>query len=738
MMMVWILLLASLVCTTGAWDATPEVGTLFPRVGDIPQYAFFHEEYLDVPPSNITEAIDVDIKSAFPGDVTWIESPNENFVLYVLAYRNSYVDSSEPKIQIEASLTSGKLEIRINPMESPIPKTLNVVPLNGAGLVSVNVFCLTLAVLGSTLDHRVGLLLGIVVSGALVSCMDPHIVSGGTKCHVTIYYPRNSTFSNMSIFVPEGNISVPPKENWTGDIWCSTSNTTDGCPFCCHGNGFCGPGNLCTCRGNFDNETNCENELKPDFKLYTGRMDPRLARFDSLDLYRHLIIGKRRDDGVTRIVTEIKSRDAGGNEIVIGVKKGRHIKDISVTGIDGGRIHWINSCNILVTSPETNKPNKSHSTIINTCGSREENKNNETKKKRKRRKKDITILSIKRKSFDTFIEKSSQNTAEPPKGNDFLSASFKVLGVDENHSRWKKTFTKVPINVKRCGEGDLSSTVFASVLVKQSEGDMMPVLEYKAIADYYPGSFYVKFPAKQNTDNILTHGDTHPVRMCNHFRKASLKVCHKNKRVLSSNITESCSSLFGGTGRQNVSEAVRQSAIDTCERGYIALKSYCDNAALIADSSQCLDSFTKQEAFHVSEETFVIFRVVFPDGHVVRSPVYRFNNSAAHVTQPVVLEGVNVIPKILNFSINPPDPRPNQGYEAIIRYRCVSDTTKLHMRVEGDDSYTSDVTCHGNQQCDCCTLHVAGATAHVTDTVKIELSDSTSGVNITQQYRVMF
>ncbi|XP_021350428.1 uncharacterized protein LOC110448488 isoform X2 [Mizuhopecten yessoensis] len=740
-MILWILMLAGVTCFGGAQKIAPGDTTLDPGVEDVPPYVFIYEEFLDIPTSNFTEAIDVDIGSVFPGDVKWNESSNENFGIYVLAYQEKHDFSSktEPKIQLKASFASGRLEIRIDPME-PLP--IVSLPLNGAGFVSVNILCIMLAVLVSLLDHRVSLLLGIVASCTLVSCVDPYNRSGGIRCDVTIYYPRNVTFSNVSIVVPEGNITIPPKENreMAGDIWCLTNYTTQGCPFCCHGNGFCGPGNVCTCRENYDNETDCESELKPNFKLYTGGMDPRLARFDSLDLYKHLIIGRRRDDGVPRIVTEIRSRDKNGNEIVIGLKKGKLIKDIVVTGSDTKRIQWINSCNILVTSAETTKHSEHESTIINTCDARDGDRKNDTKKKRKRKKKDITILSIRKKSFETIVEKSSQKIVEATNENDFLSASFKILSNDDNHSKWKKTFTKVPIDVKRCGEGDLSSTVYASVLVKESDSDMMPVLKYKAIADYYPGSFYVKLPAKQNTDNILFNGNAHPLRTCNHLRKASIKVCNKNKRLLASNISESCASLLGRTDRQlqNFSDDVRQSVIDTCEQGYFALKSYCDNAAKIADSNLCIDSFSEQEIFHVSEETHVIFSVVFPDGHTVQSPVYRFNSSDAYVTETVVLEGTNIIPKILNFSINPPDPRPNQGYEAIIRYRCVSDTTKLHMRVEGDDSYSSDVTCHGNQQCNCCTLHVAGATAHVTDTVKIELSDSTSGVNITQEYRVIF
>ncbi|XP_033761001.1 uncharacterized protein LOC117342841 isoform X2 [Pecten maximus] len=551
MKMLLVIILACVTCNTGAWKSTPGDGTLFPGVEDIPPHALFHEEYLDTP-SNISEGIEVDIGSVFPGDVTWGESSSDKFGVYVLAYQDSHHFSSdkEPKVQIEASFTSGRLEIRIYPMEVPFPASLDV-PLNGAGFVSANVLCLTLAVLGSILDHRVSLLFGIVVSCALVSCVDPYLWSGDIRCHVTILYPRNITFSNISIVVPEGKISIPPKENrvTTGDIWCSTNYTTTGCPFCCHGNGFCGPGNVCICRENYDNETNCESELKPKFKLYTGSMDPRLARFDSLDLYKHLIVGKRRDDGVARIVTEIRSRDANGNEIVIGVKKGKHIKDIVVTGSEERRIKWINSCHILVTSAKTSKPSEKDSAIINTCDTRSEVRKNDTKKRRKRKKKDISFLSIKKKSFETIIEKSSQNIVDTTSENDFLSASFKVLGNDENHSKWKKTFTKVPINVKRCGEGDLSSTVYASVLVKNSDSDMMPVLEYKAIADYYPGSFYVKLPAKQKTDKILSNGNTHPLRMCNHFRKSSIKVCHKNQRVLASNISESCASLLWSDGQ---------------------------------------------------------------------------------------------------------------------------------------------------------------------------------------------
>ncbi|XP_060075022.1 uncharacterized protein LOC132554727 [Ylistrum balloti] len=732
--MLLVLTLASVVCSTGAWKLAHGEGMQLPGIKDIPPNAYFHEEYLEIPSSNTTEGINVDISSVFPGDVAWIESSDGNVGIYAVSYqeRHGYTSKTEPEIQIKASLTSRKLEIRIYPMD-PLP--LMSLPLNGAKFVSVNVLCLTLAVMVSLLDHRVGLLLGIVVSCSLVSSVDTFPRSSDVRCNVVIHYPKNITFSNISIVVPEGNISIPPKEkmNQSGDVWCSTNHTATGCAFCCHGNGFCGPGNVCTCTGNYDNESDCESELKPKFKLYTGRMDPRLARFHSLDLYQHLIIGKRRDDGVARMVTEIMSRDEAGNEIVIGVKKGKQIKDIIVTGSERKRIQWINSCTILVTSE-----NEHDSTVLNTCDTHHEDRKNDTKKKRKRKKKDITILSIKQESVEAIVEKSSRTVVEPTNENDFLSASFKILSSDDNHAKWKKTFTKVPIDVKRCGEGDLSSTVYASVLVKESDRDMMPVLEYKAIADYYPGSFYVKLPAKQNTDKILSNENAHPLRICNHFRKTAIKVCHKNRRLLASNISESCASLVSRTDRQNISEDVRQSVKDTCERGYFALKSYCDNAAMIADSNLCLELFTEQETFYVSEDTHVIFNVVFPDGHTVRSPVYRFNSSAAHVTETVVLKGINVIPKILNFSINPPDPHPNQGYEAIIRYKCVSDTTKLHMRVEGDDSYTSDVTCYGNQQCNCCTLHVAGATAHVTDTVKIELSDSTSGVNITQQYRVMF
>jgi hypothetical protein len=94
--------------------------------------------------------------------------------------------------------------------------------------------------------------------------------------------------------------------------------------------------------------------------------------------------------------------------------------------------------------------------------------------------------------------------------------------------------------------------------------------------------------------------------------------------------------------------------------------------------------------------------------------------------------------KIEKISVIPTDPSPHDIYQVKLDYACATNKTVIKMTVSGSDFYSNHVTCYGVTRCSCCTLHAAGAPNAVVDHVTINVTDTSTGLDLLKEMVVVF
>jgi len=406
-------------------------------------------------------------------------------------------------------------------------------------------------------------------------------------------------------------------------------------------------------------------------------------------------------------------------EMVISLKNGKFAKEI-LSNYESDKkvlIRWVNSCILYISYWQGN--NVSEKLKVNVCSQL------------------VNISSTENNIFPVLFrncEKKSMNTT--------TSKLFLTVPRVRRRRLQTKARIKIPVDVKLCGRPETESTVYADVIKMEGDNEIESNIRFKAIPSYIPGKYEVKLPVSSTISTSLKQ------RICKSFKKTSRRLCSDRRNVnnKSENISDGqiqqCHLLPRIFQQNNVTNNFSAVNItDICVLGIKRVDLLCVELTDLIQANNCEDYFNTFDNFYTDQNTPIVFSAYFTNGQIIKSPVYNIfavpiSSAMGNTKTQVVLEGSDSILQILNFTVSPKHPKSNQRYKVTMHYTCARNTTKVHMLIEGSDNYSNYVTCYGIQRCNCCVLHVAAATGHVTDNVIVNVSDATLSFQFKKQFFV--
>lgn len=309
---------------------------------------------------------------------------------------------------------------------------------------------------------------------------------------------------------------------------------------------------------------------------------------------------------------------------------------------------------------------------------------------------------------------------------------------DQKTTRRNVPYVHVPVTVTRCGIPQGSTELYARVNMDFVNGTWSSTAEYRGIPTGVPGVFYVKIPNKP-ADRAEDAMD----KTCSSIKAAVVKTCSTvsedyeeyEKKICDA--TEGAFKFVKGTTQEELDDIHR-----TCHAGFFTVITHCKTMDFSPKEGSAFDCKHVQERVDTFSNNPILFTplAIFPGSHTVpgESRTITIEPDMIYLNEGFTVEDDKASLEITDFSVTPNDPQPLERYKVRTQYICANNDTKVEMVVTGSDFYSNYITCHGDTDCNCCILKVAGAAELVVDTVSVSVINTVTGQNFTRNVVVVF
>lgn len=443
-------------------------------------------------------------------------------------------------------------------------------------------------------------------------------------------------------------------------------------------------------------------KIIPRHTIYINPVDRRIAHLRVLNNLNITAYGRRYTNGSIKSLKSFQSRDQYDRSLSILMGRLRKVSKVISSSGTSISFDWRSKCNV-------------HVAVLFNKGQGQIDQ-------------DVTLCRSKSKTKPVVKEDNNAlNLLPSRKMSEKQSRSKRKL----NHYN-DQDVIKIPVEVKSCNEPDSSAVVSATVV---STNTTHTSNEYVGLLTGYAGLYHINIPDKP----IVFNGNIEK-NVCSSFTKTTSHMCKyvlsnydKFQRHICRNIKSSMNVMKG------LSISQIDDVIITCESSFSTVISFCIEYTTSIQHSCNRDNIIFYDSF-VPGNISVLIIATFPGNYSVYSERFylQVRENAPFETSTKMINDIRPKPRFIGFSVHPRDPQPFERYRVKIDYACASATTKLDMRIEGSDNYHNNVTCIGVTSCNCCVLHVAGASALVMDKVLVSLNDPLTQTVTTREIAVLF
>ena len=312
----------------------------------------------------------------------------------------------------------------------------------------------------------------------------------------------------------------------------------------------------------------------------------------------------------------------------------------------------------------------------------------------------------------------------------------------EDRSKNRGQFYEIPFRYERCGYEQQNDV---SIFFKVTEGTNTTSLKHNPDKDdiylhtmYRMDRHYLKIPSRPVSNKEIQvkclEADVVRQNICKHEYLLLYRfICDSITKSIAINATE-----------QNTNLDNSSAAIKLCNYLLETINSYCKSIKRLNTPSSgenlCLSRYTETLDLFALENLGLVPFIRFQNGETIVKDTIELPTINLYISSKKEILFSENVPefKIINISVIPKDPVPQDVYKVRLDYACATNETVIQMNVTGSDKYSSHVTCYGITECSCCSVHAAGAADAVIDYVSISIKDDLAGTDILREMVVIF
>lgn len=573
-------------------------------------------------------------------------------------------------------------------------------------------------------------------------------VNTNVQVYIEVRAPRRFVYRNITLFIQNGEINMSGESPvGSKNVTCQTQRFYEGCPDCCYGRGSCVLGNCLAI--STQTTAKVDESNKQTHIFFSHPVDPRFEQLvssdgDTITLSRAFQLIQRRQflRNPDIFALDIHSEDHIFPHVVVSFDSQGLIDELIAMNSTKNRIQERISLNdeCLIslkgkgfhTAVDLCGLNKTQGSIKESLYVSDEKAIN---KKNKVIYKDRTgnLRNKKRRHKNNHSSKDS-NSKSTYYGFDelveypvIINSCTPTTDQKSNHIGEKKdNLVYFEVLIHNVSKPEFNSSDNMNMFSKHWNKSSV-ILS----SDRPKGGTILRFPKTwKSIDNaILQAKCLSTVDM----RKRLCQLPNLNKiQAICDNINKTDHTII---------QSVENRAASLCKFVLNKLMFFCRKSKRdeMFRNKECLDKYTKRVNAFVSDthvvKPFAKFRekLLIGDAHVLRP-----RDNISRQNEIITIYDNHPEFKIVKISVIPNDPVPHDIYQVKMEYACATNQTVIKMRVSGSDKYSNYVTCHGITHCNCCTLHAAGASNAVVDHVTINITDGSTGLNMSRDMVVVF